>query len=272
MEPITVGKGWKEVKVIDQASNPKPVANTEIFETTRYDLFILDIHNRPLNEARVNHFVKEFKKGNFFMKEFPAIIDKKHIILDGQHRFAACKELLLPFYFRYADTLALFNIVDVQVNAGWSQNDYIHSFIQQKNMNYIILKRFTLKYKIGVALAAALLSGITHRTSLKSIGFYNGSFKVKDEAAAHKAAAAIADIGSLIVEINPKLHISRDTHFNMAMAKIINHPDFDKKRMVDQIKKYCSLILRQVSTEAYILNLEEVYSYKMYLKNKVRFI
>lgn len=182
-----------------------------------------------------------------------------------KHRFEAVKRLELPLYFRFAKTLTIDNVVDVQINAGWKTNDFLHAFIKQKKQDYIILHRFINRYKLSTSTAVMLLSGNSNG-SLKSTGFYEGTFMVKDEGLAHEQAKVINEIGELA------LGLHRDRSFCVAMIKIMTHPEYDNKRMADQMTKYSSIMRRHMTIDNYIRNLEEIYNYKLYTKNKVRFV
>ncbi len=261
-----IGKGWgEEAVIVTRSPFFTKVQNTELLESTRYDKFIKDEKNRPIHAEKVNFFMRQFKEGNFFMKEFPVIVDKNFVILDGQHRYEAVRLLQFPLYFRFADTLTIDNVVEVQLNAGWKITDYIHAYIKQKKQDYVVLQRFMSRYKISAGIAVSLLTQ-TDRGGLKRSGFYEGAFKVKDEAEAHKNAKAINEIGEIALRLN------RDASFCSAVIKIINHPEYDHKRMIEQLTKYVSLMRRHMKIEDYIRNLEEIYNYRLYTKNKVRFI
>lgn len=241
----------------------KVVENAELYETTEYGVFVLDHKNRPINEGKVHSFMKDFKTGKFFMKEFPAIVDDNFVVLDGQHRYEACRRLSLPFFFRFSHELTLYNVVDVQVNAGWTTNDYLHAFVKQDKMDYIILQRFVKRYNMPVSLAVLVLEG--RRLSLGKAGFYDGTFLIKNEEKGHKRAQVIQDVGAL----TKRLH--KDKAFGLAMIDIMNSPEYDHERMMEQMGKYHTLMQRHVNTENYIRNLEEVYNYRLQGKNKVRF-
>ncbi len=244
--------------------NSKKVSNAELYETIEYGVFTLDTRNRPINEGKVHAFMKDFKQGKFFMKEFPAIVSEEFVILDGQHRYEACRRLQMPFLFRFTHDLSIENVVDVQANAGWATEDYLHAFVKQNNMHYIILQRFVKRYNMPASLAVLVLEG--RRLSLGKAGFYDGTFTIKNEEKGHIRAQAIADIGNLTK------YLHKDKAFNLAMIDILANPEYDHKRMIEQMTKYPSLMLRQVNSENYIRNLEEVYNYRKEAKNKIRFI
>lgn len=267
-KPITLGKNWDGEVKITRVKFFNTVPDTELLETTKYQYFKLDEKNRPIHEDKVNYFMKSFNAGKCFMKEFPCIVAKDFTIIDGQHRFEAARRLELPIYFRFATTLTIDSVVDVQLNAGWKTDDYIHAFIKQKKQDYVVLYRFMKRYNFSVTTAVTLLTGRTSDAGygVRASGFYDGSFRVKDEASAHEYAKSIIEIGELAL----KLH--RDRAFCLAIVKLMNHPDYEHKRMVSQIQKYVSLMIRQMTVDGYVRNLEEIYNYKLFTKNKVRFI
>lgn len=260
-----LGVGHYDVRVIGRKPHANIVKGTEVWETTNYAAFHMDEKNRPINEEKVAVFMKQFKKGNNFMKEFPAVVTEDHLILDGQHRFVALRRLELPIYYRYSTSLTIDSVVDVQSNAGWHTSDFLHAFIKQKKQDYIVLHRFVERYDISMSIAASLLTQ-SMRGNLRKSGFYQGLFKIKDETWAHEKAKMIFELGELAWNLH------KDAKFCGALVKVFQTPDYDHKRMVTQMKKYNSLLRRQVTTDAYIENFEEVYNYKLYTKNKVRFI
>lgn len=64
--------------------------------------------------------------------------------------------------------------------------------------------------------------------------------------------------------------VPKEAKFCIAVMKVMSHPDYDEKLMIEQMKKYGQLLRRQVNTEAYIDNLEEVYNYRRNTENKIR--
>lgn len=243
--------------------------NTEVHETKEYNVFKLDKRNRPLSEEKVKSFMKMFQKGLFFLKEFPAIIDDNFVVLDGQHRYEACKRLSLPFYFRWADRLSIDNVVDVQSNSGWKTMDFLHSYIQQGNQNYIILYRFIKKYEIPATTAVMLLSSATHKKTsfLITSGFYEGNFLVRNEKNAHVVAEAVIDF----VELG--FSGARNRSFIQALYKVMAHPEYSHKRMMDKMKSFgASLLHLQINADFYLRNLEELYNYKQPEGARVRFL
>lgn len=266
VRPATIGKGWeKEAKILP---TPKKLSNTEVLETNHYEWFNMNVKNRPISEDRVHAFMREFKKGNFFMKDFPAVVDGNYTIIDGQPRFEAARRMELPFYFRIATEITLEKVTVVQTNSGWKVSDYIHAYIKQGNQNYVVLSRFMKRYEITAMLALELIKGYSS-SGMQRIGFYAGTLNItdKEEANGHRRCKAAREILDLV----PNANIGNDGRYYRACIRLVDHEEYDHKRMVSQLKKYASLFQRQVSTQNYLKNFEEVFNYKLYTKNKVRF-
>jgi hypothetical protein len=65
---------------------PAPMIN----KSDNYDQFKFIDWNRELNQSNITKLTNENIK-NFKMHLFPIIVDENHRIIDGQHRFTACK-------------------------------------------------------------------------------------------------------------------------------------------------------------------------------------
>lgn len=87
---------------LDKKLNKNPTIKSVgiIYKTTNYNLFVLNAINRNINPARVQHFVREYKKRNIISPiEVMRSKDGKLVILDGQHRYRAWVKMDAPVYF-----------------------------------------------------------------------------------------------------------------------------------------------------------------------------
>lgn len=103
-----------------------------IYRTNEYQDFVLNSINRKINDARVKHFVNEYKERQIIS---PIEVMRDHntgklVILDGQHRFRAWVKLGLPIYF--FETISGDDSTQGlrQRNQGksWSTLDIVNSF------------------------------------------------------------------------------------------------------------------------------------------------
>ena len=77
----------------------------KIHVSTNYDNFKYLYFNREVNRNTVNRLVKITREKNRMMY-YPVIVDHELQIIDGQHRFEACKQLNLPIYYVVMDASA----------------------------------------------------------------------------------------------------------------------------------------------------------------------
>lgn len=252
------------------------VKGSEVYQTHEY-LFVLDVRNRPIDDDKVRRFMKAFNDGQYFMKDFPAIIDPNSwVVLDGQHRYEACKRLGIPFHYKWADEkFTIDNVVDVQHNSGWKSADYMHSYIKQGNQNYVEVARFAKRYNVSISIAVLLLTSVNSKgelinsrgVSLKRAGFYDGNLVVKNINAACRIADRLEDIGK-----SGTAPFYRSDRFISAFISVLNHPHYDHDTMMHKVNQFgASLMKPQTDTENYLRMLETLYNYKAREENKLRF-
>lgn len=70
----------------------------EIFTESDYDEFSFADFNRGLVRSTIEKLKAEFGHEDNF-KYFPIIVDRNMTVIDGQHRFQACKELNIPIFY-----------------------------------------------------------------------------------------------------------------------------------------------------------------------------
>ena len=97
----------EKTKTLIEALTKNNAPGTGIYFSTEYDLFHFRPGDRsmdnPVDKKRITHLVKTFKKA-YYGEEFPGLVSSDGTILDGRFRFAACKELNLPFHYNIKDT------------------------------------------------------------------------------------------------------------------------------------------------------------------------
>lgn len=116
-----------------------------IFETEDYSVFKTLQGNRDVSPHRVAKIKKSIQERGYL--PVPILVNEKYEIIDGQGRFAVCKELGLPIYFIKHHGLTIEDCVAMNVNStNWSTDDYIHSYAERGNQYYIALEGYMLRY------------------------------------------------------------------------------------------------------------------------------
>ena len=110
----------------------------QIYQTTNYDQFVLPNYSRPVSKSRIKSLIKSIEEFDFTIPaiEVKPIKSNKLLIVDGQARFVALKQLKMPIQYlitndsNYNSTVYL-----AQHNAvrSWTTIDRITSFANNPN-------------------------------------------------------------------------------------------------------------------------------------------
>ncbi|MBN2547502.1 MAG: hypothetical protein JXB50_16985 [Spirochaetes bacterium] len=121
-----------------------------LIKSIKYNEFKFYDFNRPLNHSHVR-FLEQSITQNNLLHYFPILIfieNEIKYIVDGQHRFQACVNLKIPFYYRVIDKFT-FSISHINsASRSWNLMDYVLFFVAKKNENYANLKSLMDKYNI----------------------------------------------------------------------------------------------------------------------------
>ena len=252
----------------------------EIIKTNNYDNFELintenghNISNRPINWNRVSHLREELKSKNLtsaFMikvnskkaskKRYNAS-GKKYCIVDGQHRFLACKLEELPFHYLVNDTLHLKDVPKAaSVSKGWSLRDFLHTYVSEGKNDYIAFEGYMRTNNFAPSLTLVILCGSRSRHSTKS--FINGELQItRDWEFSNAFANAISDFGDYI-------NFNRHARFAEALLIAFQNDKYDHQRMMTKVEYLSGKMKRCADTKMHLEQLEEIYNYNS--RDKVR--
>nr|DAP15673.1 MAG TPA: hypothetical protein [Caudoviricetes sp.] len=127
----------------------------EIQKTTDYKLFKKLDGNRDVK--RTNALVKSILEFDLTMYS-PIIVSEDFRIIDGQHRFVACRELGLPIYFVVMrnENIEKAMIVLNKCQSQWRNSEFFQYNVQKKGSIYAELKEYIDKNKINLSYAVIL--------------------------------------------------------------------------------------------------------------------
>jgi len=127
----------------------KSVEVSKIYATDDYDLFGYVDGNRDVNENHVKRIIKSFKKFGYHPGSIVICIPNPDpsgpalLIIDGQHRYEACKEgghsvIYTIIYEDVTDKNELLNLIFIlnQSKKDWVTEDHIHFRSTYGNIHY----------------------------------------------------------------------------------------------------------------------------------------
>lgn len=132
------------------------------YRTSEYGMFKRLEGNRNVLAARVNKIKGSIAKNGYIFN--PIVVNERYEVIDGQGRLEALKILQLPVDFVVATGAGLEQCIALNAYGTlWTMTDYIDSFCELGNENYMWLREqikqyHELRIKIVIMLATGLAS------------------------------------------------------------------------------------------------------------------
>ncbi len=239
-----------------------------VYKTTDYNRFVLMPENRQIYPVHVANLRRSIQEDGY-LKERPIEVIRsgdKMVIVDGQHRFTACRELELPiFYILKSEADASLAVRVVNNNAKiWRPEDYLRHFIAMKNTSYIRLAKFMEDFDVGISAALGLLTlGGKNLSNNKDTrhnfktGHLNFSEQTLDEASI--MMVPINEIRNLHERMGP---LRKDPAFIKALVILTTSKIYDHERMMKNLSVNIGMVAVCTSINKYLAMLEGIYNYK----------
>jgi hypothetical protein len=120
-------------------------------KTLNYELFKIIETNRPTVEGHVNAIAKSIEN-NGYIEAYPILVNEEFGIIDGQHRFLACKKLNLPIVFTQIAGHTEKLMIDLNTTStNWHLLDYAMSNAKKGIKCYQALIELENKYRLGIS-------------------------------------------------------------------------------------------------------------------------
>ncbi len=120
-------------------------------KTTNYDWFAYMPTNRSINPGLVDRLVKSISAIGY-IEARPILVNNKMIIIDGQHRFEACKKLGLPIIYEISDVDMSKAMIALNMNQQiWRLTEYVESWAKSGIDCYKQMVDFEKRYKLGMS-------------------------------------------------------------------------------------------------------------------------
>jgi hypothetical protein len=171
------------------------------------------------------------------------------------------REMKSKIWYIIVEDFTLQDIAKINSNTEkWKTEDYINCYVQQENDNYIQLREFLEKTNFPLSVSLHLLSrGVVGHdggaSSNESDDFKRGKFVVKYADNAWKLHQAVKQFEGF--------HQHTNRHFIVALDILLRSDKCDFVELIEQYKKEGVKLERRGSVKEYLVNLEEIYNYRM---------
>lgn len=236
-----------------------------IQSTTDYDQFRFLEANRVQYRGHVEKLKSAFEEIGNLTQVQPILVNDRHEIIDGQHRFTACKELGLPIFYTTVPGLGVHEARSMNIlHRNWTSDDYARSYANSGDSSYQRYMKLREDYGLSHSVLLAYINGVDNRKGIFS-NFREGtlSFTPEQEKDTRKRL-------DMLMEIEEYTHLARERGFAMAFLKALGSEQYDHSEMVRKISLHGHILRRYAILEDNLRQIEEVYNFGRREGNRVR--
>ena len=230
-----------------------------IFETTDYDKFSFSKMNRECDYKHVERLKKEMQE-RFIRTNI--IVDNQYVILDGQHRYEAIKDLGLPLTYTVIDSEnSETEIITMNTNTkNWQNDDFLNFYIKKEktknplnchDMPYHNFKR-ARNYKIHFMTLIELI--YSSRQKEHTIGFGKGKLFIQDK-------ELFKENVNFLVTAVKQHRACEHRNTQLALCKYLLNKNFDKETFLEKLEKFPDKLVRSSTMDQATLNIKTLYNY-----------
>lgn len=234
-------------------------------QTRDYDSFSFMANNRETNLGHVEALKRAFDEYGNLTKVQPVLVNENLEIIDGQHRFLACKELGEPIFYNIVPGLGIQEARKMNIlHRGWSADDYARSYAESGNQHY---QRYVeLKEEFGFSHSVMLLAVYTGR---EHKGIY-AIFREGDMNIAH--LPSVMERLELLSEVRNIVgnRLGGEKVFCQAVLRVSQAAGFSRDRLLKKLIERRDFLRRYTSIEDALRQLEEVFNFNYGEANRVR--
>jgi hypothetical protein len=225
--------------------------------TTDYGMFIRHDGNRKISDLNLKRLIKSMSKKTLIR---PIIVNEKFEVIDGQHRLAALEKLQQPVYYVkiYGYGLPEMQILN-SVSKNWTADDFMESYIDLGYEDYKKYKEFKMRYGWGHTETIMVITNKKHKICTGK-DFNTGEFKIGDYQLAVDNAEKIEMVKQFYSGYKRR-------NFIYAMLRLFENSNYNHSVFLGKLSYQSASLVDCVTTEQYILLIEDIYNYKN--KNKV---
>lgn len=247
----------------------------QVVKTNDYSMFNHLDGNRIINKLHVERLKNSFKD-RYLMS--PIIVNDKHQIIDGQHRFSAAKQLKLPVnYIMVKD----YGLKEVQMlntnNKNWKKEDYLHAYCDLGYDEYLKMRQFMEDFPdFGISASEKILTntyiGANQKSGPKVDGvsmgkertFQDGGLFIPNLDLSYENAEKIMMFKTHYDGYNRTLFVS-------TMITLFKHENYNHAQMIQKCNIQPGALTHCSNTSQYKILIEEIFNYKSHNKVTLRY-
>ena len=224
-----------------------------IMVTENYDMFKKIGGNRKLNKANYAKIVKSMKEEQLII---PIVVNEKYEIIDGQHRYTACKDLGKPVYFYMVRGYGLEQVKRANIaSSNWKKENYLDMFVAEGNETYKEFEEIKERYDLNISNLLKIFAIVQEKQSARvGYEFENGTFTLDGKMEVLRFLTALEDFNFF--------KFYKSNNFLIAFTRLYFKSEYDHDKMKTKLITHRnSLEKRSTSDEYLVLLCNRIYSF-----------
>lgn len=223
--------------------------------------------NRDIRRNQVDR-IKESIKAHGYIGAVPILVDEDGLIIDGQHRYVACKELEIEPTILQAGSFELVPVLN-STQLSWGLSDFVKYYAAKGYEDYVILENICKAKKLKPSLVYNMIhnKSVNRPTMDRQLRgtqqpepIKHGTFKFPDKSA--KGLAKLERKIDVILALVADLKLPRTDRLVIAIAKLTQDPNFAFDTMRNKIEYQRARIYKCTTIQEYMVMLANIYNNK----------
>jgi hypothetical protein len=246
---------------------------TPIFTTTNYSMFGHIGGNRCLDTSNLSKIKQSISKKHIATNAVICILDPDDTIkplkmVDGQHRFEACKDLNIPVSYVIDSSLSMSTVLNTitllnTASKEWDVSDFMNSESQKGNQNYALYEKVYNSFKSTFDHESLffILNNDKNRNGNKISyeSFKNGDLQF-DQSDYNYLMQRLSDIS----KFNYYNNLGGKRYYQKALNLLLNTKGFNMNQMLSKIQLRQSTINKCTTVDGALRQLaDNIYNYKI---------
>lgn len=224
-----------------------------IMVTENYDMFKKIGGNRKINKTNYAKIVKSMKEEQLII---PIVVNEKYEIIDGQHRFTACKDLGKPIYFYMVRGYGLEQVKRANIaSSNWKKENYLDMFVAEGNEIYKEFEGIKERYDLNISNLLKIFAIVQEKQGARvGYEFENGTFTLDGKMEVLRFLTALEDFNFF--------KFYKSNNFLIAFTRLYFKSEYDHDKMKTKLITHRnSLEKRSTSDEYLVLLCNRIYSF-----------
>ena len=224
-----------------------------IMVTENYDMFKKIGGNRKINKSNYAKIVKSMKEEQLII---PIVVNEKYEIIDGQHRYTACKDLGKPVYFYMVRGYGLNQVKRANIaSSNWKKENYLDMFVAENNEVYKEFEEIKERYDLNISNLLKIFAIVQEKQNARvGYEFENGTFTLDGKMEVLRFLTALEDFNFF--------KFYKSNNFLIAFTRLYFKSEYDHDKMKTKLITHRnSLEKRSTSDEYLVLLCNRIYSF-----------